>query len=99
MDKSELQKQIGILLKALDVRINAIKGAGGYRWREPFKMSDLEYLQFYTETVGKFQLMVVSLTVAEQMMAEQAPSYHARAEEYNRRVREAVEELGKADKK
>ncbi len=95
MPKSELQKEIENSLKALDTRINAIKGAGGYRWREPFKMSDLEYLQFYTETVGKFQLMVVSLTVAEQMMTEQAPSYHARAEEYKRRVQAAVEELGK----
>ena len=95
MDKKELQKAIEKSLKALGTRINVIKGAGGYRWREPFKMSDLEYLQFYTETIGKFQLMVVSLTVAEQMMAEPAPSYHARAEEYKRRVREAVGELGK----
>lgn len=95
MPKKELKKEIEKSLKYLDTRINAIRGAGGYRWREPFKLSDLEYLQFYNETIGKFQLMVISLTVAEQMMAEPPPSYHARVEEYNSRVQAAVKELGK----
>ncbi len=95
MDKKEEKAKQQKMLKYLDTRILAIKAAGGFRYRARFKLTDLEFKQFYTETVGKFQLMTISLTVAEQMLSEPAPSIHPRAEEYNRRVREAVEELGK----
>ncbi len=95
MDKKEAKIEQQKMLKHLDTRLLAIKAAGGFRYRARFKLTDLEFDQFYTETIGKFQLMVISLTIAEQMLSEPAPSIHPRVEEYNHRVREAVEELGK----
>ncbi len=99
MNKKEAKTNQQKMLQDLKNRILAVKAAGGFRYRARFKLTDLEFDQFYTETIGKFHLMVISLMVAEQMLSEPAPSIHPRAEEYNRRVREAVEELGKADKK
>ncbi len=99
MNKKEAIINQQKMLKHLDTRILAIRASGGYKYRSSFKLSDLEFEQFYTETVGKLQLMTISLTVAEQILSEPAPSIHPRAEEYTRRVREAVEELGKTDKK
>ncbi len=99
MNKKEEKIKLQKMLKYLDTRILAIKAAGGYKYRSNFKLSDLEFEQFYTETIGKLQLMVVSLIIAEQMFSEAAPSIHPRVEEYTRRVREAVKDLGETDNK
>ncbi len=94
MDKS-LKKTINKLERSIDEQIIIIKGRGGFRYRAKFKLSDVEFDQVYDEAISKIHILGIGIAVAEQMMVEPSPSIHSRWDEYNRRVRAAVAELGK----
>ena len=81
------------ILKNLDNMILAIQGKGGYKMRQRFRVSDVEFEEFYNQCVSRLQLIGVGIVVAEKMLQEPAPSIHSRWEEYQRRRGEVVAEL------
>ena len=83
------------VLKNLDVMILAVKGKGGYKDRKMFRVSDLEFDQFFTKCVADFRAVFINIVVAEAMLQEPAPSIHVRWEEYLQRRAECMAQLGK----
>ena len=83
------------ILKNLDVIILAIKATGGYKFRQRFQLSDRKIDQLCATSEPDIRKMAVSLIVAEAMLRELPPAIHPRWEEYQRRRKECMAELGK----
>lgn len=91
----ELQKDLAKIISGLDRIILGIKAKGGWKERKQFQMSERELDLFLEKCEGRLRKMVVYLLVAETMLQEPTPSIHPRWDEYQRRYRECMAELGK----
>ena len=87
-------KDVKKILAVMDNMILAIQGKGGYKTRQRFRVSDIEFDEFYNQCVSRLQLIGVGIAVAEKMLQEPAPSIHSRWEEYQRRRGEVIAGLG-----
>lgn len=92
--KKEL-RDVKKVLKSLDVMLLAVRGKGGYKYRQQFRLSDVEFEQFFTKCVADFRTVFINIAVAEAMLQEPAPSIHPRWEEYQQRRKDVDAELGK----
>ena len=86
-------KDAKIILANVNNMILVIKGKGGYKVRQLYPVTDLEFDEFYKQTVGTLQRISVGIVVAERMLKEPAPSIHDRWDEYLRWLDEVMVEL------
>lgn len=84
---------VGAALQDMELMILACKAKGGYRYRERLRLSDKELEGLLAACEMRLRMLAVSLHVAQAMLREPPPSYHARWDEYQGRVADAVKEL------
>ena len=83
------------VLKNLGFMLMAVRGKGGYKDRKQWRLTDLEFEQFYAKCLADFKQVFINIVVAEAMLQEPPPSLHSRWEEYQVRCKDVVAGLGK----
>lgn len=76
-------------LRAANGLALAIKANGGYRYRERLKVSEIEAKQICENSEMVLRELMMRLGVAEAMLKEPPPSFHARWDEYQGRLADA----------
>lgn len=90
-DKIEKPKQ-AIKHPMIDMLLLGVKAGGGYKYRERLgRIPNQQLPSFIASCERQLRTMAARLLVAEKMLREEPPSYHARWEEYQRRYKEALE--------
>jgi len=84
---------VGAALQDMQLMILACKAKGGYRYRERLRLSEKELEELLEACEMRLRMLAVSHYVAQAMLREPPPSYHARWDEYQGRVADAVKEL------
>jgi len=84
----EERKAIWRTLQAMENAVALIKASGGYRYREPLRLTDTEFAERLDQAFGRLKAMAVSWPIAESMLAE-----YGHRHEYQARRMHALQEI------